>query len=153
MWLNTNTNICYSNNIQILFEYRIIRSPLDQIILMSSYDQQGVKKYFSEISGSQIHIKILDHFSTMSDHFGHFGPFMILWNILDHFGPNGLKYKNGSKLSEVSKMIWHWSKTVQSGPRFCKLRISEKYLGTPCIWSSSSSSSDHHVGGSKSCWI
>ena len=28
MW--PNTNICYSNNIQILFEYRIIRSPLSQ---------------------------------------------------------------------------------------------------------------------------
>ena len=28
MWSNTNTNICYSNNIQILFEYRIIHSPL-----------------------------------------------------------------------------------------------------------------------------
>ena len=29
MWSNTNTNICYSKNIRILFEYRIIRSPLD----------------------------------------------------------------------------------------------------------------------------
>ena len=28
MWSNTNTNICYSNNIRILFEYQIIRSPL-----------------------------------------------------------------------------------------------------------------------------
>ena len=28
LWPNTNTNICYSNNIQIIFEYRIIRSPL-----------------------------------------------------------------------------------------------------------------------------
>ena len=28
MWSNTNTNIYYSNNIRILFEYRIIRSPL-----------------------------------------------------------------------------------------------------------------------------
>ena len=26
-----NTNICYSNNIRILFIYRIIRSPLDGI--------------------------------------------------------------------------------------------------------------------------
>ena len=30
MWSNTNMNICYSNNIRILFEYRIIRSPLVQ---------------------------------------------------------------------------------------------------------------------------
>ena len=28
MWRNTNTNICYSNNIRILFEYQNIRSPL-----------------------------------------------------------------------------------------------------------------------------
>ena len=28
MWPNTNTNIYYSNNIRILFEYQIIRSPL-----------------------------------------------------------------------------------------------------------------------------
>ena len=28
LWSNTNRNICYSNNIRILFEYRIIRSPL-----------------------------------------------------------------------------------------------------------------------------
>ena len=28
LWSNTITNICYSNNIRILFEYRIIRSPL-----------------------------------------------------------------------------------------------------------------------------
>ena len=31
MWPNTNTNICYSNNIRILFEYRIIRSPLTSL--------------------------------------------------------------------------------------------------------------------------
>ena len=28
MWSNTNMNICYSNNVRILFEYQIIRSPL-----------------------------------------------------------------------------------------------------------------------------
>ena len=60
------------------------------------------KKYFSEISGSQIHLKILDRFGpfwTMLDHFVHlrefwtifyhFLPFWTIWTILDHIGPFG----------------------------------------------------------------
>ena len=38
MWSNTNTNICYSNNIRILFEYRIIRSPLIWDPIWDPYD-------------------------------------------------------------------------------------------------------------------
>ena len=38
MWPNTNTNICYSNDIRILFEYRIIRSPLIWDPIWDPYD-------------------------------------------------------------------------------------------------------------------
>ena len=33
MWPNTNTNNCYLNNIRILFEYQIIRSPRIDVTL------------------------------------------------------------------------------------------------------------------------
>ena len=63
---------------------------------------QGVpKKYLSEISGSEMHMKNLDRFGpcqinldhiyTLSflDHLDHFGLFLPFWTILDHFGPFG----------------------------------------------------------------
>ena len=45
MWSNTNTNICYSNNIRILFEYRIIRSPLI-LVNMWSYQWLQIRLFF-----------------------------------------------------------------------------------------------------------